>query len=160
MNRKNVKTAVQYYYEIPNMMRLLRQEKDELESLYDSLGSVNMDGMPHGSAPGRGVEGLAMRTDSRGVWERLQEIDVRQQVLEGDEAALRDVMDSLNGKYKNLLSMRYCYRYSWVKISVRLSVPDSTVRSWHERALLALADGLKDAPMMEEILGRASRARF
>lgn len=159
MNRKDVKAVVQYYYEIPNMARMLDQERETLEGEYNALGSVNMDGMPHGATPGKPVEALALKTAAAGVWDRLREIDVRRQVLDGDEAAIREALDGMAGRYKRLLSMRYQYRYSWAKISIRLGVPDSTARGWHEKAILVLGHALDDGPMAGEILGRASRAR-
>ena len=37
MREKNVKEIVRYYYEIPEMVRLLKTEQREQESLYDTL---------------------------------------------------------------------------------------------------------------------------
>lgn len=159
MKHKNVETVITYYHEIPEMVRLLKHERSELEGQYDGLGSVNMDGMPRGTSPGKPVEDMALRVAARGVWDRLQEIAVRLQVLGADAAAVRDCLDTMSGRYKRLLSMRYLYRYSWAKISVRLGAPDSTVRYWHKQAIDALGTALDDVPMIEELLDRASRAR-
>lgn len=48
---------------------------------------------------------------------------------------------------------------SWANISVRMGAPDSTVRSWHDKAVLCLGKALDEVPMAEELLERASRAR-
>ena len=37
MREKNVKEIVRYYYEIPEMVRLLKTEQREQESLYDTV---------------------------------------------------------------------------------------------------------------------------
>ena len=52
MREKNVKEIVRYYYEIPEMVRLLKTEQREQESLYDTLKGTGGDGMPggHGSS--------------------------------------------------------------------------------------------------------------
>ena len=52
MREKNVKEIVRYYYEIPEMVRLLKTEQREQESLYDTLKGTGGDGMPGGGGPG------------------------------------------------------------------------------------------------------------
>lgn len=161
MRRKNTKIIMGYYSGIPDMVRQLKSERSDLEGQhYDALGAVAADGMPHSGTPGKPVESMAINAAEKGVWNRLQEIEVRLQVLDSDSAAIRDCLDAIHGKYKRILSMRYLYRYSWGKIAVRLEAPDSTVRNWHMKALDALGFALDDVPMIEEILGRASRARY
>ena len=95
MREKNVKEIVRYYYEIPEMVRLLKTEQREQESLYDTLKGTGGDGMPGGGGPGKPVEAAVIRLDERGVYERLQEIHVRLLVLEGDAAAVRGCLDGL-----------------------------------------------------------------
>ena len=53
MREKNVKEIVRYYYEIPEMVRLLKTEQREQESLYDTLKGTGGDGMPGGGGPGK-----------------------------------------------------------------------------------------------------------
>lgn len=159
MRNKNTKKIIQYYYEIPEMARLLREERRDQEAVYDTLRSAGGDGTPGGGMPGKPVENAVVRADAAGAWERIQEIDVRLQVLEADAATVRGCMDGLSGKYKRILQMRHQYRYSWAKISVRMGTPDSTVRSWHDRAVKCLGEALEEVPMMDELMARASRAR-
>lgn len=160
MREKNVKKIVQYYYEIPEMMRLLKTEQAEQESLYFTLKGVDMNGMPGGGGePGKPTEAAVLHLEDLGVWERLQEIRVRLLVLEGDAAAVRGCMDGLSGKYKSILQMRHKCHHSWAGISVRMGAPDSTVRSWHDKAILCMGEALDEVPMVEELLARASRAR-
>ena len=159
MREKNVKEIVRYYYEIPEMVRLLKTEQREQESLYDTLKGTGGDGMPGGGGPGKPVEAAVIRLDERGVYERLQEIHVRLLVLEGDAAAVRGCLDGLSGKYKSILQLRHKCHHSWANISVRMGAPDSTVRNWHDKAVLCLGEALDEVPMAEELLERASRAR-
>ena len=120
MREKNVKEIVRYYYEIPEMVRLLKTEQREQESLYDTLKGTGGDGMPGGGGPGKPVEAAVIRLDERGVYERLQEIHVRLLVLEGDAAAVRGCLDGLSGKYKSILQLRHKCHHSWANISVRM----------------------------------------
>ena len=159
MQRKQVKTIIAYYGAIPWMVKLLDRERMELEDEYNGLRAMPLDCMPRGTVPGNPTEKLAIRMEAERTWARLREIDVKKQVLRGDEAVIRGCLDALNSKYKRLVSMKYLNGYSWAKISVSLGVPDGTVRRWNGKALERLGELLEDAPMVEELLGRASCAR-
>lgn len=141
------------------MLRLLRSERADLEHEYSSLHGVASDGMPHGSAPGRGAEALGIRAAERDLSGELAQIEAREARLLADQTAIRVCLDGLNGRYKTLLVMRFVHGYSWAKISVKLSVPDSTVRNWCDRALERLGEGLDALPDRDGVLERAARAR-
>lgn len=159
MRRNDVKKIIAYYYGIPAMRRLLDAERADLESEYDGLRGTSMDGMPHGSAPGKPTEALAERADALHVWNRLEAIDVRGHVLSMDWELICGCLDVLNGEYKKLITMRYRDKHSWVKMSVRAGVAEKTIRRRHDRAMERLGEALDNAPMIDEVLGRASRAR-
>lgn len=84
MRSETVKHIVKYYGGIPEAIKLLKRERDALEDEYNGLGGLAMDGMPHSSAPGNPTEALAVRVIENGVKNRLQEIGVQVEVLEGD----------------------------------------------------------------------------
>ena len=159
MRQENVKLVLRYYSRIPGMVKLLNQERRELEDGYNGLRSASMDGMPHGGTPGKPVEELAVKMEQSGAYERLREIDVQTQILEGDAAVIRGCLDVLNGEYKRLISLRYLSGYSWVRLAVQIETPESTARHWHKKALERLGEALEDTPMSGELVGRASRAR-
>lgn len=69
------------------------------------------------------------------------------------------VWDALNGKYKEVIVMRYVRGYSWAKISARLGTADSTARDWHTRAMERLGEVLEELPEAEALARRASCAR-
>ena len=52
MRYGSVKHIALYYKAIPGMLRLLRQERAELEGNYYGLRGLACDGMPRGSSPG------------------------------------------------------------------------------------------------------------
>lgn len=160
MRREEAKYIVDYYAAIPDMLKSLRQQKEDIEDeFYNGIRGINMDGMPHGTSPGRPTETLALHAAEKDASSRLKEIETRIIVLEGDHAIIRAAMDALNGRYKKLISLRYLNDYSWTKIAFRMHASDSTVRYWHDKALDRLIYSLEDAPMIEEVAGRASRAR-
>lgn len=159
MEQKSVRQVAAYYREIPGMLRILRSERADLEHEYSSLHGVASDGMPHGSEPGRGAEALGIRAAQKDLAGQTARIDAKLRELERDQAAIRGCLDGLNGRYKRILVMRFVHGYSWAKISVKLSVPDSTVRNWCGRALDRLGEALDALPDRDGLLERASCAR-
>ena len=159
MRRKETKLVIEYYYGIPEQLSLLEQERTELEAEYNGLRGTSYDGMPHGLTPGKPTEALAERADEKGIWGRLESVDVRRRVMELDRETIRGCLDSIKGEYKSILIFRYRDEYSWAKISVRTGVPERTVRRRHERAMERLGEALAETPMPDELFRRASRAR-
>ena len=159
MRRKDVKTIIAYYYGIQVMRKLLADERAALEDEYDGLRGQPLDGTLHSSTPGKPTEMLAMWVDALNVWNRLEEISVKARVLEMDREAIQSCLDALNGEYKRLIFARYQNRCSWAKIAAGSGLPDRIIRRRHDKAVEMLGNALEELPMIDELLGRASRAR-
>ena len=159
MRRKDVKKVIAYYFGIPAMRALLADERAELEDEYNGLRGTSYDGAPHSSTPGKPTEELAARVDARNVWNRLEEISVRDHVLVRDREIIQGCLDVLKGEYKKLLFSKYRDKYSWAWIEAQSGVPGRTVRWKHDKAVDRLGEALEEVPMVDELLGRASRAR-
>ena len=75
MRYGSVKHIALYYKAIPGMLRLMRQERAELEGNYYGLRGLACDGMPRGSSPGKPTEESGLR-DSGGThvepWSRRE----------------------------------------------------------------------------------------
>lgn len=159
MRRHDVRVVVDYYYAIQGMTALLEKEKRELEGKYNGLRATSYGNTPGGSGYGRTTEDLAERAESLRVSARLDEIGVRICVLDTDRDKIRGCLDSLKGEYKKLLDLRYGSGYSWAIIAARMSTTERTAKRWNDRALDRLAEVIADAPMAEELVERAMRAR-
>jgi len=159
MRRKDVKAIIAYYFGIPAMRAELAVERAELEDEYNGLCGTSCDGVPHSSTPGKPTEELAARVDTRNVRNRLEEISVRDHVLVMDRENIQGCLDALNGEYKRLVILHYRDKYSWVKIAFSMGVTERTAKRRHDRALDRMGEALEDTPMIDEISGRASRAR-
>lgn len=159
MQFESVKHIAQYYKAIPGMLRLLQQEREELEGNYYGLRGLAYDGTPHSSSPGKPTEEAGLRALESGVGDRLAEIKANETVLSADAAAIRGCLDAVNGKYKQVILMRYVRGYSWAKTGVRMNAPDSTVRNWHEQAMERFGEALEELPEAAELAARAARAR-
>lgn len=159
MRRKDVKTVIAYYFGIPAMRVLLADERAELEDEYNGLHGTSMDGAPHSSMPGKPTEALAVRVDARNVWNRLEEISVKDRVLVMDRDVIQGCLDAIKGEYKRLIFSKHKDRCSWARMAVQNGVPDRTIRRWYDKALDRLGEALEEVPMADELLLRASRAR-
>jgi len=160
MRRRDVKTIIAYYYGIPAQRQLLDRERDELEAEYNGLRGTSMNGVPHSSTPGKPTEELTERVDVWNVWGKMEAVSVRARVLEVDREKVQDCLDAIKGEYKRLICSRYRDKYSWSKIAAAVGVQERTVYRWHDKALDRLGEALEETPMVEELLGRASRARL
>lgn len=159
MQFESAKHIAQYYGAIPGMLRLLRQEREELEDKYYGLRGQACDGTPHGSSPGKPTEEAGLRALENSVGDRLTEIEASERALDADAAAIRACLDRINGRYKQVILMRYVRGYSWAKTGTRLNAPDSTARNWHDRAMERFGEALEELPEAGEIAARAARAR-
>ena len=103
MRRKDVKTVITYYFGIKAMRKVLAVEWAELEDEYNGLRGMSFDGAPHSSAPGKPTEELAAQVDERNVWDRMEEISVRDRVLVMDQEDIRGCLDVLKGDRKSVV---------------------------------------------------------
>ena len=72
MQFESVKHIAQYYKAIPGMLRLLQQEREELEGNYYGLRGLAYDGTPHSSSPGKPTEEAGLRALESGAGGRDQ----------------------------------------------------------------------------------------
>ena len=158
MRMQDVKAVIMYYRDIPEMKKLLIQERRELEDEYCGLKGVSMDEAPRGGSTGKPVEGQMIAMEESGAAARLRDIGKLTGELEADRQRVQCAIDALNGRYKRVLKMRYLGGYSWAKISVQIGASDSTVRRWHDKALLCLGKAMEESGEVNGILARSFRA--
>lgn len=85
----------------------------ELES-EDGLGSVNMDGMPHGTTPGNPVERMALARAA--LHEKL--VQLRTELTE-KELAIREYINSVDrDDVRLIMELRYVDGREWADIAV------------------------------------------
>lgn len=154
-----VKHIALYYKAIPGMLRLLKQEREELENEYNGLRGMETSGMPRGSSPGKPTETLGLLAAEKGVGDRLAEIEAQEKLLTADAANIQACLDTLNGKYKQVIVLRYVHGYSWAKTAIKINAPDSTARNWEAKAMKRFGEVLEELPGVGELAKRASRAR-
>lgn len=91
----------------------LEERIAELEE-EDGLGSVNMDGMPHGTTPGNPVERMALARVA--LHERL--LKLKADLVER-ELAIREYIESVGQEeIKLIMELRYIDGKSWQDIAV------------------------------------------
>lgn len=161
MKREDVKNILIYYRNIPGMIDFEKKCYKQIEDeYYNGIRSPKADGMPHGQTFGSQTEEMGMHAGAANAAREQEKRLIRTEVLKADRETIRGSLDAMNGVNKKVLFERYLYGYSWGKISTRLHRPESTVRSWCDRALDRFGSILEDDVMMlDELTARASRAR-
>ncbi len=161
MRRNKVKNIVLYYKNIPDMVKFERKQQSEIENeYYNGIRGLSTDGMVYGGAPGKPTEKMGIRAAENNRGEALAEIQVRIKILEADARQIRECIDMMNSKYKMLIFWKLIHGYSWPKISTQFCRPESTCRSWYDKALDRLGEILEnDILMVDELVQRATRAR-
>ena len=149
---------VKYYADLAGQQRAIVRERVELDAQYCPLRGNAPDGTPHAATNGDTTADAALKLADTDVARRLRELDVREEVLKSDKAAIRAALDRLNSRHKELLAMRYIDGHTWeytawrVGLSRRQAIRVSTV------ALTRAGAVLEDMPQAGEILARARDA--
>lgn len=160
MRRSESRMVVEYYYSIRKMRAILEKERRELEGEYNGLRGTSCGEMRGGGGNmHRTTEDMADKVDFLRVGVRMKEIDVKICVLNADSDKIRGCMDGLNGSYQKILDLRYRMGCSWAGVAGRMSTTERSAKRWAERALERIAEAMEDVPMIEELVGRATRAR-
>ncbi len=159
MQQEDARNIILYYKNIPGMIRMFRRQKEDLLSEYDSAKAVVISDMPHGSGSVDTTELFGMQAAEKDVSGRIKQIEKRISRLEKDRELITSAMDALNSDYKTMLIYKLAYDYTWPKLSIILSAPESTLRYRFMSALERLAECLEDSGIDAELVKRASRAR-
>lgn len=160
MQREDARIIVVYYRHIPDMLKLFAEQKRDIELVhYNSVKGIGTDGMPHGSSTSNTTERYGIEAAENGASLRLREVEKSMKTLEHDAAVIRSCIDMLNGDYKRVVFYKLISAYSWPRVGYKMARPESTCRTWLERALDRLAEGFSELDDVQEILYRASRAR-
>ncbi len=162
MQRENVRVIVEYYKNIPGMLKYEYQERERVEDeYYNGLKSAGGgDGMPHGLSVGRPTERMGIKAAEKNAAVLLKQSHENIKILEADAEAIHGCIEGMNGKYKKLIFWKLVNEYSWAKISTKFERPDSTCRYRLDLALDRLGEILEtDVKELSDLEKRASRAR-
>lgn len=159
MRQEDARNIVLYYKNITGMIKVFRQQREDLLLEYDSSKAVTMSDMPHGSGSTDTTEQFGMAAAEKNVSGRIKQIEKRITMLERDKEAITSLLDMLNGDYKTMLIYKLVYDYTWTKISMTLYIPESTLRYRFDLALDRLSECMAESKISEELIKRASRAR-
>ena len=159
MQKSDVVAVLRYLGDIRYQLRALAAEADQIEAGYDPLRSVNIDGMPHGAAPGDVTAATAEKMIANGAAERLQELHARAEVLRSDAALIRGQIDRLRDVYKTVLLMRYVHGNNWHDVAAKIKYSEAQAKRLRLRGIVRLGELLEDVPMAAELVARARDAR-
>lgn len=161
VTKDSAKNIAVYFANIPDMLNYERKWREKIEDeYYNNLKSPSLEGMPHGASVGRPTETQGIKAAEAGAGAAVESAAERIKILEADMEQIKAAIDGMNGKYKKVILWRHVYEYSWPKIAVQFSQPESTVRYWYDKALERMGEILEnDVVLVADLEQRASRAR-
>jgi DNA-directed RNA polymerase specialized sigma24 family protein len=161
VTKESAKNIAIYFANIPDMLNYERTWKQKIEDeYYNNLKSPSLEGMPHGASVGRPTETQGIKAAEANAGSALKTEIERIELLQRDMEQIKAAIDGMNGKYKKVILWRHINEYSWTKISILFSQPESTVRYWYDKALERLGEILEnDVVLVADLEQRASRAR-
>ena len=107
MTAAEAEIIIKYYADIAGQQRAIARERMTLDAEYNPLRGNALDGMPHAAGNGDKTADMALKLADTDTNRRLRELDVREDELKGDKAAIRAVLDRMNSKHNELLATRY-----------------------------------------------------
>lgn len=144
MTAEQVKAILVFWADIPKQVRLLNKEYSVLEDdLYNPLGAVSMDGMPHGSGASSKTENMALIAADDGRSARLLEIEKRKNLLLVLSAEIAAAMDCLCSTHKIILVDFYREGKSWEQISRKVFLSVRQCKNKRNFAIAELGRGLE-----------------
>lgn len=158
MTAAEAETIVRYYADIAGQQRALQREYAWLEAEYNPLRGNALDGMPHAAGNGDKTADMALRMAETDAARRMRELEVRGGVLCGDKAAIRDALDRLCSRHKEVLISRYVDGHTWEFTAGRAGLSRRQAIRVSAAALTRLGLLLDDVPLAGEILARARDA--
>lgn len=159
MTAAEAEIIIKYYADIAGQQRAIVRERMTLDAEYNPLRGNALDGMPHAAGNGDKTADIALKLADTDTDRRLRELDVREDVLKGDKAAIRCALDRLNSRHKEVLAARYIDGHTWEFTACRAGLSRRQTIRVSVAALGRLGAVLEDAPMAAEILARARDAR-
>lgn len=161
MTKESAKNIAIYFANIPDMLNYERSWKQKMENeYYNNIKSPGLEGMPQVATTGKPTESQGIKAAEADAGSALKKRDERIELLQADMNRINAAIDVMNGKYKKVILWRHVFKYSWPKISILFSQPESTVRYWYDKALERLGEVLEEeAVFVCDLEQRASRAR-
>lgn len=129
-------TAKEYLKQAYRLDQKINSDIAEAARLREMASSVGTPGFEEHYNPNRPTEAPFARSLEK-VWEMEQKINGEIDRLVDLKAQIKSVIDALpNADERMVLTYRYIHNMTWTQIGARLYAGPSTVRRWHDSALL------------------------
>lgn len=113
--------------------REIKELEEELSELEASIGvkGLNMDGMPHGSSPGRPTEAMALQIDE--LYEKIKE---HYNQIKREKIAVWNFIETIDDPIlRQIIRWRCVKPHSWTFVGMKLNMPADTCRKIFDRAI-------------------------
>lgn len=133
--RAAVKRRLNSYRDLWAEHQQLQEELDRLETLMDSPGGPNMDGMPRSPGAGNPVERMVVKHLT--LQDRYK-AQIAQMVKE--QAAIEELIETLDPTERRLARFRYIDGLNWEEVCERMNYSWRQTHRIHGRMLDKLVD--------------------
>lgn len=140
MQREKVVAILKFYRDADKAIRLNERVIKNLEDqYYDSVGAVNMDGMPHGKGGTSSPVERTVLNIPRSVVNTIDSMERDNRKLEEIKAEILKELNRLNYHQKAVVLGFYIEGLQWERISERLNYSPRQCRNIRDGALDRLA---------------------
>lgn len=161
MRAEDVKAILAYTADIPRLLHMADAELEQLDEDYNCLHGIDMDGMPHGTTPGKPTENLAEKLASDPLRAyRIAELKAKKRVWLEDAVIVRGEIARMGSVAQRILNERFIIGRSWEDTAAATGWSISTTKRKGVAALYLLGQRLDLMPGKAALLARARDARI
>ncbi len=121
MKNWEVEAILKFYKDIDLDIKVTGEWLEQYESVYDTTGAINYDGMPHGSNTSDSTALLAIKIAGTDTTERIKELKGRIQELKKLRTEISKEIYSLTPIHKAIICGFYLQGQKWERIAEQIS---------------------------------------
>lgn len=121
MKNWEVEAILKFYKDIDLDIKVTGEWLEQYESVYDTTGAINYDGMPHGSNTSDSTALLAIKIAGTDTAERIKELKGRIQELKKLRTEISKEIYSLTPIHKAIICGFYLQGQKWERIAEQIS---------------------------------------
>jgi hypothetical protein len=121
MKNREVEAVLKFYKDIDLDIKVTSEWLKQYESVYDTKGAINYDGMPHGSNLSDSTALLAIKIANTDTAEQIKRLKSRLQELKKLRTEILKEISSLNPIHKVIICGFYLQGQKWEQIAEQIN---------------------------------------
>lgn len=121
MKNSEVEAILKFYKDIDLDIKVTSEQLERYESMYDTTGAINYDGMPHGSNTSDSTALLAIKLAETDTAECIRTLKDRLRELKKLRTEILKEISALNTVHKAIICGFYLQGQKWERIAEQIS---------------------------------------